>query len=927
MEPMAEGRQDVANPEPPTTSIAASSESGLADLPEGSYLPGEVILKLSQPLEDSEGTQAVTRLLRSQAEGSDEANSFEAGTLGDALKKMKAWQMRRLFPDAGIYEERSRQEGLHLWYLISFDKSTKMGEVLSLLRKVEEVDCIEVSRPIRPLAVELDPSVAPFLQRPEETPPFDDPLLPKQWHYHNRGIMEKYQEGADINLYKAWQVTTGDPRVVVCVVDGGIDVTHPDLVDNLWVNEAELHGTPGVDDDGNGYVDDIHGYSFITRSGTIPIDGLGHGTHVAGTVAARSNNGIGVAGVAGGDGTPGTGVRLMSAAIFASNVVGSGDAAAAIKYGADNGALISQNSWGYDIAAGVTSLPKYIQEAIDYFIKYAGVDQYGIQKPDALMKGGVVIFAAGNEGKEYNVYPAAYEEVIAVGAYGPDLRKAYYSNYGTWVDIAAPGGNVRRFEEAGTVLSTVPPLMYDLTGYGYMQGTSMVCPHVSGIAALVLSKFGGPGYTADMLKRQLLASVYPINIDELNPLYAGKAGVGLIDAYAAVSDTYKYEPPKAPILAVESQDPDYTSLTLEWQVPAPVGGVVPQRYYLLWSDKEWTDQTPLSTMKEEAIGTAWINGMGRPAGASLSHKIEELQPNKTYSIAILSFNKWQDSSSIVVTKRATKVNQAPLITNRPTEAITLYDTEELKQVLLEIVDPEGHPWEYKLEQTLSGVSAKRLPQGVELQLRPILPPGEYSIQLTLQDHFGTTQSYSIPLLIIELRAPRLVKKFPSLLLGVENPATEIPLPEHFEQLKQLQNSYTAKSADGGIATAKVPPEGLLIVQGHRRGETTITVTASNGYRETKSDFKASVVQNVATPIYSIWPIPFGRSLNVWSNLEQKAFTIYLLSLKGELLLKEHITPDKLGQSRINTARIAPGSYRLEIKEGDKLLYHQNIFKK
>ena len=136
--------------------------------------------------------------------------------------------------------------------------------------------------------------------RPSDEP-FDDPGLPQQWHYNNEGSIRRAVEGADIDLFEAWKTTAGDPAVIVAIMDGGVQWDHPDLAANMWVNEAELNGAPGVDDDGNGYVDDVYGYNFDKDTGAI--EPGGHGTHCAGTIAAVNNNGIGVCGVAGGTGT------------------------------------------------------------------------------------------------------------------------------------------------------------------------------------------------------------------------------------------------------------------------------------------------------------------------------------------------------------------------------------------------------------------------------------------------------------------------------------------------------------------------------------------------------------------------------------------------------------------------------------------------
>lgn len=146
-------------------------------------------------------------------------------------------------------------------------------------------------------------------------------------------------------MLNIWQQYNEYPDIIVAIVDEGIKLTHPDLQANLWINEAELKGSDGYDDDQNGYKDDIYGYNFVSGTGTIK--GHRHGTHIAGTIGAVNNNGIGVSGIAGGDGTPNSGVRLMNCQIFEHGSLGdvvSTNIGAAIKYGADNGAVISQNS-------------------------------------------------------------------------------------------------------------------------------------------------------------------------------------------------------------------------------------------------------------------------------------------------------------------------------------------------------------------------------------------------------------------------------------------------------------------------------------------------------------------------------------------------------------------------------------------------------
>jgi subtilisin family serine protease len=246
--------------------------------------------------------------------------------------------------------------------------------------------------------------------------PFNDPELSWQWHYNNDGsLSEDSKAGADINLLNAWKYTAGDNRVIVAVVDGGIMADHPDLKDNMWVNEAEKNGQPGVDDDGNGYIDDIHGYNFIDNPVNVegqpnPVwtdtfDNAAHGTHVAGTIAAVSNNGKGIAGVAGGDNGVG-GVRIMACQILGGkyNTSDEDAAARAMEYAADMGAVIASNSWGNDPGA-ITTDNTY---KVAMSARYVAFNYFMKKKNHPALDGGIIVFAAGNESTAMAGYPGAY---------------------------------------------------------------------------------------------------------------------------------------------------------------------------------------------------------------------------------------------------------------------------------------------------------------------------------------------------------------------------------------------------------------------------------------------------------------------------------------------------------------------------------------
>ena len=490
------------------------------------------------------------------------------------LDDVRGYSVEPLFVVTEKNREKVYAGGYHLWYELRFDESSDMESVATRLANVGEIERVQyvhrVKRVGAPKAVAVDYSTEAPLTRAAKQNPFNDTYAVYQWGIENLGNgglvtpsisgVAKAVAGADVNVVPAWKLCTGDPSIVVAVVDEGVQYNHEDLQNNMWVNEAELNGQAGVDDDGKGYKDDIYGFNFVTSTGTISWTNTGdsgHGTHVAGIVAAENNNGVGVCGIAGGSGK-GDGVKLMSIQIFKGNdSATTSGLVRALQYAADNGALISQNSWGYTSsdAEGYPSYylgpgndKEYKQQlpseaaAMDYFVKNAG------SKNDPI-EGGLLIFAAGNDNAIRPGYPGAYEPCIAVAAMSPSARPAYYTDHGPGTDILAPGGE--NLYKNGEILSTIPS-KFSVSGkpnYGLMQGTSQACPHVSGVAALGLSyaKQLGKHYTAKEFRSMLLSAtndVTPYLVGGMTlqfqdgssltldyPSYKGKLGAGYVDAY------------------------------------------------------------------------------------------------------------------------------------------------------------------------------------------------------------------------------------------------------------------------------------------------------------------------------------------------------------------------------------------------------------
>lgn len=463
--------------------------------------------------------------------GAANSGSEELDSLAAALG---ATEIRRVFNIGGKFEERQRRWGLHLWYDVRFDDNvpvSRAGAGFAALPQVEYVEPVyeaRISGGALPASAVYEPATVRMAADAATTAMFDDPMLRYQWHYDSDGSINGVRTGCDMNLAAGWQYETGSRDVIVAVADSGIDYAHEDLAANMWTNEAELNGTEGVDDDGNGLVDDIYGWNYSSNSGTLI--GEDHGTHVAGTIAAVNGNGLGVCGVAGGSGA-GDGVRVMALQIFENNV-GTANPDYFI-YAADNGAVIVNNSWTWSPRG---TLPQSYSTAFDYFIANAGMDENGVQTGP--MAGGLIICAAGNIGSAIE-YPAADERTVAVTAMDSQFNLADYSNRGPEADIMAPGGTGTGWTGANRIMSTIPN-----NDYGYYYGTSMACPHVTGLAALIVSYYGGEGFTAEKCRNRLMISCAPASGVETSEL--ADIGVGMLDAGAA----FAVDPGTAPEAAV-----------------------------------------------------------------------------------------------------------------------------------------------------------------------------------------------------------------------------------------------------------------------------------------------------------------------------------------------------------------------------------------
>ena len=407
------------------------------------------------------------------------------------------WGLYQIKSKSLEYKDRHKAWGFHLWYKVTVSTKT---DIIAAIKKYQALDEVEIAEPIfkkRLYSIENDT----IGNKGSKWTP-NDTRYNEQWHYQNTA-----QTGGtvdcDIDLPEAWNIETGHSDVIVAIMDEGVQYDHPDIIDNMW---------PTIGPEGT-----------TTTAGD-------HGTHVGGTVAAITNNGTGVAGVAGGtgagDGTLGSGdgARLMTLDLFNGPLTYLEMAT----YAADNGAAISQNSWGYGAAGN------YVQNEID------AIDYFNTNGGGSVLNGGITIFAAGNDNDNGEWWPGYYSEAMSVAATTHTDEKAWYSNYGSWLHISAPGGETATLQEG--VLSTLSGDSYD-----FYQGTSMACPHVSGAAAVVVSYAHRNGVT---LTNTELWNILVTTTDDhypQNPSYTGDLGSGRLNLYNALLETDNYlatDPPE-----------------------------------------------------------------------------------------------------------------------------------------------------------------------------------------------------------------------------------------------------------------------------------------------------------------------------------------------------------------------------------------------
>jgi len=774
-------------------------------------------------------------------------------------------KMRRLFPYAGKFEARTRREGLHRWYEVYYDSSVSITKAATGWISIPGVEYVELNPLIHivgdPELIEDNYDIVKASSSAKY--PFNDPRLPSQWHYLNKGTAASSASGCDINVVPVWRnYTTGSPEVIVGVVDGGIDFKHEDLVANMWHN-PEKKG------------DAQYGYNFA--SDNYKINPEDHGTHVAGTIAAVNNNGIGVSGIAGGNAEAGQeGVKLMSCQIFDGDKSGSGSAA--IKWSADHGAVISQNSWGFEHE---TETPKSLIAAVDYFIKYAGIDEHGVQTGP--MRGGIVIFAAGNEDTDKS--GNSYEAIFNVASVGADYRRAYYSNYGDWIDISAPGGDAKKGNQ---VLST-------LVGnrYGLYQGTSMACPHVSGVAALIVSKLQGEGLTPDEVEQRMKESATPIS--SFNKSF--KMGAGLVNTYRAIAGRGGLAPETPSGLQLSAQS---NNIHISVQVPADKDDGIPASVIIYYNTADFSEITP-----ELMFAQLYLED--EKPGDTIEATLTGFDFNTTFYMAAaaedLAGNRSELSERLLIT---TGSNNPPVIEALGSTELTIKPFQT-GSIDFKVYDPDGHYFLIDFINDTPGVSLdtivrdnpKILVNGPEIQ------SGRYSARLEITDIYGAGASQEVSITVLENHSPKVKKQIGDRIFTQGVATEELICSDYFtdEDGEELKYNYLI---DNETVVNMTGQEGKFYLTPMNYGYANVTVTGTDVRGEYASQSFRVLVRDGSSNV-DIYPNPVSDFLYVRTS-EAASANLKLIDVLGATVYDQDLTITPFEPAKVDVSSFAGGIY-------------------
>ena len=772
-------------------------------------------------------------------------------------------RLRKAFSGDPAFEERHRKAGLHLWYYAEAEEGVPATKARHELEEMEGLEYMETIP---------EAEVNSYI-------PFDDPSSGLQWHLNNNGaIVSGAVAGRDINVIPVWEnFTAGSKEVIVGVVDSGIQYDHPDL-QGVVIPPGPSGSKSFLNSESS------HPYAYTPQR---------HGTHVAGIIAAINNNGTGGCGIAGGnDGTGG--VKILDCQAIANLEGDSGDIYSAIVWAADHGAVLLNNSWNlsYDSMDLVPdTTPFYYRTVIDYFINNAGTDKNGHQTGP--MKGGVVFFSAGN--KEWTrSQPSMYENVIAVGATGPAGESSAYTNYGDWVDICAPGGNYSPYGNYNAIIySSVSG-----SGYAQMQGTSQACPMATGVAALLVSHFGGEGFTNKDLKELLLGGA--------DREYTHTREIGpTLDAHESfLIKNRKMDP-------VEDLKAEFSNLsaTLRWTN----GHCGDWRFYgyktIVSEDESFLkDCDPFNLPSGVRSRTTLVKSA---PGASMSAAFHQLDSCRTYyavSYGYTRSHQYTKDSKVI----KFRINGAPSIkrSGNP-DAIELKYKDD-KDVELLYSDPDSDELAVTVEPgspacTWTDDGKGRLTMHFDGSKAP---SGRYTARATVSDS-QKKSSLDIPYTLIGNSPVQLVSPIEGTILQAGGNGVFLRLPDHFTDPDGDTIEYEVSCDNPSVYLNNF--HGLLQISGEKFTIAEVSVSASDGIGAPAScRFSIRIQDDESGVCFS--PSTVTDKLSVSCSSEGQAM-ISIYSSTGRNVFSKSVEQGPFSPYELDVTGLAPGVYTVKVSSG------------
>lgn len=832
----------------------------------------------------------------------------KANALDPRFAELGIKSMERLFPYDEEFEERTRRENLHRYYKVEFEADVTPTKACSMIESVPGI-----------LNVEFELATKTY-----DLP--NDPHIAKQWHYYNDGKATRYcKVGCDINVLPVWEeFGYGDPKVKVADVDGGFLITHEDLAWNIA-------GT------------------WNSRTNSTTVTANDHGCHTAGTIAAVNNNGKGGGGIAGGDYKSGKkGVSLYVLQELS---------AANIKKACDMGCVVVNNSWGYDFSDsngnflpdqaksaadyGLQRFSSSLASAIDYFTKYGGCDNKGNQLSDSAMKGGVVFFAAGNEDYDRNVI-GEYKNVVAVGSVAPNYERAYYSCYGDWVAIAAPGGD-QSLGNASGVYSCVSN-----GGYQFYQGTSMACPHATGTAALALSYCGGPNFTREMLLEAMIETSRNV-ITTNNKKYIAN----LIDAYGMTTywinsapDSVKKADVAAPVIISNNIEVTFTPQKNEKDT-------YPTYYYLV-AGQSASDvlafnprgATVQSTDLKYSVITV---PAGYKGSAPLSGRVSTDNFNSDYYLAVIPTNNSKQYTALSeknLIKIKTLPNEAPAVTfatEAPSASAPVrVNSHQSATVTFTVTDAAGH---YVPEtdifsgdiaivknltsKVLKDASLDKVEYSFEIdgKANPNFTDKEiaYELVIKVMDKYNTAREVKVPYVILPNHEPSVPAEEVRYIFTSFNQKMDIDLSTLFEDLDGEDLTYTIdKGSYTSYFEASVAGNKLSLKTKNISKAVTIQVKASDYFatlgKSKPAVLRVRVIFKDPKHVIETYPNPVIDDLYI-RTIEEDLTSVTIYSLSGGVLYQsaEGLKSSVWKPIVVDMRGYAPGQYRVEVSyKGSKV---------